>query len=110
MQELELTSAHLLRIWWSLTWRLTGLFLLMFASVMLACAVAGLGFLRLGVPYADVVRMGGTCLMIATLAGLPVMLMVALRQTMRNRLGPFRIALLGPAEKPDQENCAASAG
>ena len=110
MQELELTSAHLIRIWWSLVWRFTGLFLLIFACVLLASVVVSTILWKLEyMSYASTVRMGGRCLMAVTLLGIPAAMLMALRQTMHSRFSRFRIALLAPVGPADQENCAASA-
>jgi hypothetical protein len=100
MQEVELTSARLVRVWWAFTWRFVGLWLLLLAVATLASLVASYIMTdAMGLPDRSAVRMAARVLMATMIAGAPVAGLIAVRVALSGGFGGFRLALLkAPAD------------
>jgi len=103
MQEVELTSARLVRVWWAFAWRFAGLWVLFIAVSLLICSVSGLALVKLaGLSGHSAARMAAHALIATLLAGLPVAGVIAVRMALQNRSGGgFRLALLAIPESGD---------
>jgi hypothetical protein len=95
MQEVELTSSRLARVWWAFTWRFTALWLVLLALSIGAFCLFGVVLTKLGVlDYHGAARMVAHAFIATTIAGVPVAGIVAVRVVLQNRFGGFRLGLL----------------
>ena len=103
MQEVELTSARLVRVWWAFAWRFAALWLLIFAVSLLIWSVSGVALMKLaGLSGHSAAKMAARALIATMLAGLPVAGVIAVRMALQNRSGRgFRLALLANPESVD---------
>ena len=60
MQEVELTSARLVRVWWAFAWRFAALWFVLGATLLVAALLSVIALMRMGIltePHA--LKMGG---------------------------------------------------
>lgn len=102
MQEVELTSARLLRVWWAFAWRFAGIWVLLLSVATLAGLLSAWGMTEvMNVPHKSVVRMASRVLIATMIAGVPVAGVMAVRAALSGRFGSFRLALLPAVPAPD---------
>ena len=95
MQEVELTSARLVRVWWAFAWRFAALWFVLGATLLVAALLSVIALMRMGIltePHA--LKMGGKMLAAIVFAGAPVAGIIATRLVLQGQLGGFRLALM----------------
>jgi hypothetical protein len=95
MQELELTSGRLLRVWWAVAWRFAALFLSLLGIILLLFGLVGIALVhRGGISELLAAKMAARAFIAGMLAGIPVTGMIAVRMALQSQIGRFRLALL----------------
>ena len=94
MQELELNSVRLLRLWWAFTWRFIGLSVALWGGTVLVCAVAVFLYTKFGVHEEHAKRVFFRLILVAWAIETPMAGLAAIRLTLGKPLGRFRLALL----------------
>ncbi|MES2293476.1 MAG: hypothetical protein V4527_09300 [Pseudomonadota bacterium] len=104
MQELELTSARLIRLWWAITWRWVAFFLVVASVSLVLIVLAAVALMRSGYfSYSYALHFVARTDSIASLLSIPLAGVTALRFMLAGRFGSFRLGILStavPAEPP----------
>lgn len=108
MQELELNSARLLRLWWAFTWRFMSLSVALWGGTLLVCATAVFIYMKFGVPEEHAKRVFFGLVRIAWAIETPIAGLAAIRLTLGKPLGHFRLALLACEPKKARPEPGAS--
>jgi hypothetical protein len=99
MQELELTSWRLLRVWWAISWRWMAIYLGIAGATLLVLSAVGLVLReRFHLPGDFVAHLFIRPLVLVWLASLPLAGLMATRLALGSRIGQFRIVFAVPAE------------
>jgi len=95
MQEVELTSARLVRVWWAFAWRFAALWFVLGATLLMAALLSVIALRRTGIvtePHS--LKMAGEMLAVIVFGGVPVAGIIATRLVLQGQLGGFRLALM----------------
>ena len=105
MQEVELTSSRLVRVWWAFEWRFAALWFVLGATLLMAALLSVIALRRTGIvtePHS--LKMAGKMLAVIVFGGAPVAGIIATRLALQSQWGGFRLALM--AKQEDTESVA----